>query len=170
MYRHGQRQFLLLFPDGSRRVVPVAWTDAAADGANQRGAGAARSLASITDLLRTRTIVDALLRRIETEEEHATGSRLPEDPAPGLERVDGAGRRAAHRRARRAGKTDGGDGATPTSGGGRQSEEMAVRWAAVTFRETEKHYRRITGYEHLWMLKAHLDEEDGVLAELQKAG
>ena len=51
-----------------------------------------------------------------------------------------------------------------------QSEEMAVRWAAVTFRETEKHYRRITGYEHLWMLKAHLDEEDGVLAELQKAG
>ena len=28
----------------------------------------------------------------------------------------------------------------------------------------------ITGYEHLWMLKAHLDEEDGVLAELQKAG
>ena len=51
-----------------------------------------------------------------------------------------------------------------------QSEAMAVRWAAVTFRETEKHYRRITGYEHLWMLKAHLDEEDGVLAELQKAG
>ena len=51
-----------------------------------------------------------------------------------------------------------------------QSEEMAVRWAAVTFRETEKHYRRITGYEHLWMPKAHLDEEDGVLAELQKAG
>ena len=25
-------------------------------------------------------------------------------------------------------------------------------------------------YEHLWMLKAHLDEEDGALAELQKAG
>ena len=51
-----------------------------------------------------------------------------------------------------------------------QSEEMAVRWAAVTFRETEKHYRRITGYEHLWMLKAHLNDEDGALAELQKAG
>ena len=52
-----------------------------------------------------------------------------------------------------------------------RNEEMAVRWAAVTFRETEKHYRRITGYEHLWMLKAHLDEEkDGALAEMQKAG
>ena len=48
---------------------------------------------------------------------------------------------------------------------------MAVRWAPVTFPETEKHYRRITGYEHIWMLKAHLDEEkDGVLAGMQKAG
>ena len=27
-----------------------------------------------------------------------------------------------------------------------RSEKMAVRWAAVIFRETEKHYRRITGY------------------------
>ena len=52
-----------------------------------------------------------------------------------------------------------------------RNEEMAVRWAAVTFRETEKHYRRITGYEHLWMLKAHLDEEkDGALAGMQKVG
>ena len=47
--------------------------------------------------------------------------------------------------------------------------EMAVRWAATTFRETEKNFRRITGYQHLWMLKAHLDEEDA-LAELQKVG
>ncbi|MYK88452.1 MAG: hypothetical protein F4018_08975 [Acidobacteria bacterium] len=46
---------------------------------------------------------------------------------------------------------------------------MAVRWAATTFRETEKNFRRITGCQHLWMLKAHLDEEDA-LAELQKVG
>ena len=52
-----------------------------------------------------------------------------------------------------------------------RKEEMAMRWAAVTFRETEKHYRRVTGYQHLWMLKAHLDdEEDGARTELQKAG
>ena len=37
-----------------------------------------------------------------------------------------------------------------------------MRWA-VTFRETEKHYRRITGYQHLSMLEAHLDEEDASL-------
>ena len=40
------------------------------------------------------------------------------------------------------------------------NEDMAVRWAAVAFRETEKHYRRILDYQHLWILKAHLDEED----------
>ncbi len=37
-------------------------------------------------------------------------------------------------------------------------------------REREKHYRRITGYEHLWMLKAHLDDEDGALADTRKVG
>ena len=48
--------------------------------------------------------------------------------------------------------------------------EMAVRWAATTFCETEKNFRRVTGYQHLWMLKAHLDDDDGVLAEMEKAG
>lgn len=47
---------------------------------------------------------------------------------------------------------------------------MAVRWAATTFRETEKNYRRVTGYQHLWMLKAHLDEEDATLAEMRQVG
>ena len=48
--------------------------------------------------------------------------------------------------------------------------EMAVRWAAPAFSETEKNLRRVTGYHHLWMLKAHLDDEDGALAEIEKAG
>ena len=47
---------------------------------------------------------------------------------------------------------------------------MAVRWAATTFCETEKHFRRVTDSQHLWMLKAHLDDEDGALAEMEKAG
>ena len=38
--------------------------------------------------------------------------------------------------------------------------EMALRWSAVAFVETEKNYQRVTGYEHLWMLKAHLDRDD----------
>ncbi len=35
---------------------------------------------------------------------------------------------------------------------------MALRWAAATFVETEKNYRRIAGFRHLWMLKAQLDD------------
>ena len=48
--------------------------------------------------------------------------------------------------------------------------EMALRWSAVAFVETEKNYRRVTGYEHLWMLKAHLDRDDDNVAEMQKVG
>ena len=39
-----------------------------------------------------------------------------------------------------------------------QDGSMALRWAAAAFVETEKHYRRIMGYERLWVLKAFLDE------------
>ena len=46
---------------------------------------------------------------------------------------------------------------------------MALRWAAASFVETEKSYRRIIGYHHLWMLRAHLDDHEPV-AEMRKAG
>ena len=46
--------------------------------------------------------------------------------------------------------------------------EMALRWSAVAFLETEKNYRRVTGYEHLWMLKAHLERDDQEVVEKQK--
>lgn len=39
---------------------------------------------------------------------------------------------------------------------------MALRWAAASFLETEKNYRRIIGYDQLWMLKAHLDDHQPV--------
>jgi hypothetical protein len=39
---------------------------------------------------------------------------------------------------------------------------MALRWAAASFVETEKNYRRIMGYQDLWMLKAYLDDEEVV--------
>jgi transposase-like protein len=41
-----------------------------------------------------------------------------------------------------------------------QNGAMAVRWAAASLAETEKNYRRIMGHEQLWMLKAHLDDEN----------
>jgi putative transposase len=46
---------------------------------------------------------------------------------------------------------------------------MALRWAAASFVETEKNYRRIVGHDQLWMLKAHLDDREPV-AEMKMAG
>ena len=46
---------------------------------------------------------------------------------------------------------------------------MALRWAAASFVETQKSYRRIIGYDQLWMLRAHLDDHEPV-AEMRKAG
>jgi transposase-like protein len=53
-----------------------------------------------------------------------------------------------------------------------QHGNMALRWAAAGFVETEKNYRRIMGYQQLWMLKAALDEpqDDEDLANQRKAG
>jgi transposase-like protein len=48
--------------------------------------------------------------------------------------------------------------------------EMALRWSATAFMTTEKNYRRVTGHDHLWMLKAHLDRDDKNVAEMQKVG
>lgn len=45
---------------------------------------------------------------------------------------------------------------------------MALRWAAASFVETEKNYRRIMGYRDLWVLKAHLDDQE--VAKNRKAG
>ena len=35
---------------------------------------------------------------------------------------------------------------------------MALRWTAAAFDAASQGFRRIMGFEHLWMLKAALDE------------
>lgn len=45
---------------------------------------------------------------------------------------------------------------------------MVLRWSAAAFLATEKRYRRIIGHEHLWILKAHLDDHETV-AEVSMA-
>jgi len=54
----------------------------------------------------------------------------------------------------------------------RQSGTMAVRWAAAALEAASKGFRRIMGYEQLWILKAALDESrtDDKLAQETKAG
>jgi hypothetical protein len=50
-----------------------------------------------------------------------------------------------------------------------QDGTMTLRWAATAFVATEKHFRRIMGYKHLWMLKSYLDGAEKV-AETRKVG
>jgi hypothetical protein len=47
---------------------------------------------------------------------------------------------------------------------------MALRWAATALVETQKHFRRIMGYEHLWMLKSYLDGAQEDVASKRKVG
>jgi transposase-like protein len=53
-----------------------------------------------------------------------------------------------------------------------QSGTMALRWAAAAFEAASANFRRIMGHQHLWMLKAALDEQahDQHLVQEMKAG
>jgi transposase-like protein len=53
-----------------------------------------------------------------------------------------------------------------------QDGGMVLRWATAAFCQTEKHFKRIGGYKHLWMLKSYLDEVENIktIAERRKAG
>ena len=79
LYRQGHLRLLLLFPDGSRRIVPVEWTDAATGGGFVPPDDL-ELVADARDLLRLRFLVDALLRRSESEEHHATAPELSGNP------------------------------------------------------------------------------------------
>jgi transposase-like protein len=50
-----------------------------------------------------------------------------------------------------------------------QDGGMALRWAATAFLATEKNFRRIMGYQQLWILKSFLDGQDQV-ASKRKVG
>ncbi len=39
-----------------------------------------------------------------------------------------------------------------------KNADMALRWAAASFLDTEKNFRRILGYKDLWMLQAKLND------------
>jgi len=39
--------------------------------------------------------------------------------------------------------------------------QMALRWVATAMLDTEKRFRRIMGYRHLWILQSYLDSDEG---------
>ena len=92
MYRRSGLQLILCLPEGGTASVPATWTDlegAAAAGLNEQPRR--RALGSVADLLRTRTVVDALLRPLLNEDRRAgakeafdaTGASAPAPTAAG---------------------------------------------------------------------------------------
>ena len=93
-HRAGSLRLILVLPDGTRSLVPADWTDLDLQPGNpapppEPGRSPSRpcTLGFLRDLLRARTIVDALLRRLtcfndgqcpsdRKEDEHATETRL----------------------------------------------------------------------------------------------
>jgi hypothetical protein len=71
MRRHGVVELLLVLPDGSKSLVPAAWTDAKPSGAD--GAGEVATLGSLTDLLHACELVTGLSPREQHEQGQAAG-------------------------------------------------------------------------------------------------
>ena len=71
MRRHGVVELLLVLPDGSKSLVPAAWTDAKPSGAD--GAGVVGTLGSVSDLLHLCELVTGLSPREPHERGQAAG-------------------------------------------------------------------------------------------------
>ena len=83
MRRHGRLELLLELPDGSKCLIPAAWTDLAAgdDGDSGGPALGVATLGSLEDLLATSGLVSALsARHLQGREKAARQSQSKEDP------------------------------------------------------------------------------------------
>jgi len=71
MRRHGVIELLLVLPDGSKSLVPAAWTDA--DPSTVNGEGVVGTLGSVSDLLQVGELVTGLSPRELHERGQAAG-------------------------------------------------------------------------------------------------
>src|SRR5881227_1032723 len=60
MRRQGRLDLILVLPDGSRSLIPAAWTDF---GVDETAGPSNEVLGSLGDLQRARTVVDGLIHR-----------------------------------------------------------------------------------------------------------
>jgi hypothetical protein len=87
MHRHGRLELLVALPDGTRLLVPAAWTDLQA-AAEPAGAG---TLASLDDLLAARRMLDPMLERVVLGERDHHGEDIDRAVASGIGGEPGAG-------------------------------------------------------------------------------
>lgn len=76
MRRHGRVELLLVLPDGSKSLIPAAWTDADSPAADSEQDAA--TLGSVADLLHACAVISALLAR-GAQEQAAQQSPCKED-------------------------------------------------------------------------------------------
>jgi len=79
LHRHGGTEFLVVLADGSKRMIPAGWTDAAPTG-GEDGPGAAATLGAVSDLLAACVLACGLsVRGSGQEEQAARQSPVKED-------------------------------------------------------------------------------------------
>jgi hypothetical protein len=102
MRRHGAAELLVVLPDGSKRLIPAAWTDLEQPAA--AGGDAAATLGSVPDLLQLSALVSGLSARPAAgPEQAARKSPCKEDdraayPAQSAAGADSGASPGPHRR------------------------------------------------------------------------
>ena len=76
-HRRGRLVLILVLPDGSKSLVPADWTDLAQGITSASEVEASGSLASVSQLLRVRAVVDALLVRQQGKEKSEAHDSAP---------------------------------------------------------------------------------------------
>lgn len=80
MRRHGRLELLLELPDGSKCLIPAAWTDLAVEGSGGGGpVPGVATLGSLEDLLAVCGLVCALSARHRQDQEQATRQSLSKE-------------------------------------------------------------------------------------------
>jgi Family of unknown function (DUF5372) len=116
--RHGGVELLVVLPDGSKRMIPAAWTDAAPAG-SQDGCGTAATLGAVGDLLAACVLVRGLSARWAGQQgQAARQSPVKEDNRAACPAQSAAGRGSGTTLddvspARRAGRGRGGHPSGP---------------------------------------------------------
>ena len=77
MRKHGRLELCLVLPDGSKSLIPAAWTDI--DPGAEPASGP-ETLGSLADLLHARAVVDGLIHRAEAAGSEDAGQPTEEVP------------------------------------------------------------------------------------------
>jgi hypothetical protein len=121
MRRHGRLELLLVLPDGSKSLIPAAWTDLdrAADSTDTDADAVVATLGSLADLLAACVVVAELAERRQRAQGQAAGkSPCKEDAHAAC---------PAQFDTRSASEATGAAGGPPAGGGGRGRDHAAGR-------------------------------------------